>query len=182
MATPAQSFLKSLRIARDGWRDDPAQMVIKAFLGLAIGQIFWRLGYDQLGLFMSPKLQVGPGQALAAAVYRRLPPGPRTAWTVKLIEIACDASKMPVERRLYLERGYVADIIGTLATQPLWSGIETAEKIAGAALHSERVDTPEQVQVSIGCIYGTLVRYAADLIIWRYGDRMYLACRRLINY
>jgi hypothetical protein len=178
MPSPATFFLSNLKSARRGWRDDPAEMAVKALLALVIGQTFWRLGYDQLGLFMNPRRQIGPGQALAAAVYRRLPPSPRTAWVIKALEITCDLSKLPIEGRLYRRRGFVCDVVATLVTQPLWSGVEAAEKLLGVIIHPERVATPEQVRVSLGCIYGTAVRYTADLLIWRYGDRLYLVCRR----
>lgn len=112
---------------------------------------------------MNTKIQLGLGRKVAKAVYDRLPDSPLVPWMIKGAEIAADMSKIPVEGALYRRHGVVPDGVAALVSQPLWSAIETGEKLAGAFAHPEKVGQPESVKVSIGCIYGTAVRHLASL-------------------
>jgi hypothetical protein len=133
---------------------------------LAGQAIFFIFGYDQWGLFMRPKVQLGFGQKVAHWAYDRLPHTSSFAWILKAVEIAADAGKMPIEGALFSRRGVVPDGLAALVTQPLFSGIETAEKVLGAALHPERVAEPYQMRMSLGCIYGSLFRYGLTAMLW----------------
>ena len=153
-------IVSDIQDAARSWRQTPATMAGKVGLSFAAGQgIFWQAGYDQLGLFMNPKFQIGFGQRVADELYARLPHTPQMAWGVKLVEVLADAGKIPIEGALYRRYGIVPDGVAALVTQPLWSALETAEKITGAFVHPERVRQPEQVKLSLGCIYGSLFRY-----------------------
>jgi hypothetical protein len=148
----------------------------KTLFSFIVGQgVFWKLGYDQIGLFMKPKVQLGKGQQIADYIARRLPPDEKVAWTLKVVEVLTDLGKAPLEGALYKKHGYAPDAVATLATQPLWSVLEAIEKATGAALHPERVNTPEQIRVSIGCIYGSLFRYAQVAALWAIGPQLYKA-------
>ena len=171
---PGQPFRQSLTQARNGWKNHPEEMAVKLGLSFIFGQgIFWVIGFDQLGLFMDPKIQLGLGQTIAAKVYRYLPATATVAWTIKALEILADAGKMPIEGAAYRRCGIVPDVVACAVTQPLWSLIEMLEKTAGVILHPERVTHPEQVQLSLGCIYGSLFRYALAGGLYRYGNSVY---------
>lgn len=149
-------------------------MVVKVLFSFAFGQaIFWRFGYDQIGIMMQPKVQLGFGQRLAEWVYDRIPHTTQAAWTLKALEILTDAGKIPIEGAIFRKHGFAPDALAVAATQPLFSAIETAEKIAGAALYPQRVHTPEQMKVSIGCIYGSVFRYAMTAVLWKIGPKTY---------
>ncbi len=87
---------------------------------------------------MSPVKQLGLGQTVARKVYEVIPHNAVSAWGIKIAEILTDAGKMPIEGVLYLKHGFVPDGVAAIVTQPLWSSIETAEKVAGVALKPER--------------------------------------------
>jgi hypothetical protein len=145
----------------------------KLLLSFLTGQaIFWRFGYDQIGLFMRPKVQLGAGQKIAGWAYNRIPPSLTSAWTIKVIEILTDAGKIPIEGAVYKKHGFVPDIVAALVKQPGWSVFETAEKLTGAVLYPKRVANPEQVKVSLGCIYGSVFRYALAGLLWQYGGHL----------
>lgn len=108
---------------------------------------------------MSPVKQLGLGQTVARKVYEVIPHNAVSAWGIKIAEILTDAGKMPIEGVLYLKHGFVPDGVAAIVTQPLWSSIETAEKVAGVALKPEKVNTEDQILLSLGCIYGSLFRY-----------------------
>lgn len=142
------------------WREHPMRMVARAIVSLLVGQgIFWKFGYDQLGIGMDPKVQLGTGVKLADRAANWLPETARVAWTLKAIEIVADAGKMPLEGKAFARHGIVPDVVAFLVTQPLWSLIEALEKLVGAVRHPERVTTPEQIRLSIACIFGNCFRY-----------------------
>ena len=149
------------------WRTNPRDMIARAVVSALIGQgIFWRFGYDQLGIGMDPKVQLGRGVQLADRVAEILPETATVAWSLKVIEIIADAGKMPLEGAALARHGLVPDVVAFLVPQPLWSLIETFEKLVGAVKHPERVNTPEQIRLSLGCIFGSMFRYMlAGLVI-----------------
>lgn len=166
-----RQIVPNAELSVERWREDPARQLGKVALSAAAGQgVFWSIGYDQLGMLMDTKVQLGFGRRVADAVYTRLPQSPATPWVVKAMEIAMDASKIPVEGALCHRHGVVPDGVAALVSQPLWSVLETAEKLAGALAHPERVTQPEAVKVSIGCIYGTSVRHVASILILLAGN------------
>lgn len=149
-----------------GWHENPIRMVAQLLVSFVIGQgIFWRFGYDQLGIAMNPKQEFGTGVKLAEQIDARLPSHPAVAWALKLVEIFADFGKMPLEGAAYARHGLVPDVVAAGVTQPLWSAIEGVEKTLGAVMHPERVDTPEQRRLSIGCIYGSLFRYLLASVV-----------------
>lgn len=176
----AHPYVTGLKTAKKGWKNEPKEMLSKLAFSAVAGQgLFWRLGYDQLGLFMNPKAQMGLGQQIAEKVYEHLPKTDSVAWTIKAVEIATDAGKMPLEGALYAKYGYAPDVVAALVTQPLWSALETGEKITGSLLHPERVTTPDGVKLSLSCIYGSLFRYGLSAILLMYGPSLYSAFKTL---
>jgi hypothetical protein len=166
--------IQGLSVAILGWQSDPVAMVAKVIFSLIFGQgVFWLLGYDQLGIFMSPFKQLGFGQTVANWVYDRIPATRNTAWAVKGLEILADFGKVPFEGAVYIRYGFVSDGLAALVTQPLWSTIETAEKLTGAIVYPERVFDPDQIRLSLGCIYGSLFRYGMALVMWFGGSALY---------
>lgn len=156
----------NLKAGLAGWHENPIRMIAQLIVSFVVGQgVFWRFGYDQLGVAMNPKREFGAGVELADQIDKRLPQGPLTAWILKLIEILADFGKMPLEGTAYARHGLTPDVVAAAVTQPLWSAIEGVEKTVGAALHPERVNTPEQRRLSIGCIYGSLFRYVLALFV-----------------
>jgi len=153
------------------WKTDPKATGIDIGASLVGQLLFWTIGQDFIGVGMRPKWLPGLGHKLAAAIQPKLPQTARVAWTIKVIEIASDATKIPIEGRLYREQGVVPDAVAAAVTQPLWSTIEVGEKLFGVIMHPERVNTPEQVADSISSIYGTWTRNILSLILWRYGPR-----------
>lgn len=146
-------------------------MFRKLITSFAVGQgLFWTFGYDQLGLFMNPKKQFGLGQKLARSVAKYLPATPRVTWLVKLVEIATDFGKMPLEGEVYKRYGICPDVVACAATQPLWSLAEGIEKSLGVVLHPERVNTKQQLEVSLACIYGSIFRYGQAAALLYVGD------------
>lgn len=153
-------LVRSLRCVH-GWKTNPVRMIAQLIVSAVVGQVvFWKIGYDQLGVGMDPKKQFGLGVRIADDVARMLPDTAAVAWTVKALEITADFGKMPIEGAAYVRHGIVPDVVACAVTQPLWSAIEGVEKTVGVLLHPERVHTPEQVRLSLGCIYGSMVRYA----------------------
>lgn len=144
-------------------------MIARAIVSALIGQgIFWRFGYDQLGIAMNPKRQFGVGIKVADVAARRLPSNAPMAWSLKVIEIIADAGKMPLEGKAIAKHGIVPDVVAFLIPQPWWSFFETSEKLIGVMVHPERVNTPEQIRLSIGCIFGSCFRYLlAGIVITR---------------
>jgi hypothetical protein len=170
---------RTLRRAWDGWRQRPGEMAIKLGLSALLGQgVFWLLGYDQLGFFMSPMKEFGLGHGIANHVADWLPTGQAVVWIVKGVEISTDAARIFIEGKLYLKRGYVPDVVATLATSPLWQCYEVAEKLSGVLLHPERLNTRDQLVVSLACIYGNLFRYGLDAVLWFWGDDIYMGVRK----
>jgi len=165
-----RSIKQSLVLSAERWRDDPAKQVERAILSAIVGQgLSWGPGYDQLGVLMNTKVEFGLGQKVARAIFSELPESARVAWTVKIIEILMDASRIPVEAKLYRDYGVTPDIVADVVTQPLWTVIEVAEKAAGAIAHPERVVQPEAVKVSIGCIYGSAFRHLTGGLVFLIG-------------
>ena len=149
------------------WHANPEGMASRVITSAIVGQgVFWLLGSDQIGLFMNPKLRMGRGPSIGRFVYSRLPHTKTTARTVKVIEILTDASRAPLEGALYRRHGITPDAIATLVTQPLWSLIEAAEKIAGVVIHPERLEDDEQVIQSLANIYGNVFRWGLTGAIW----------------
>lgn len=176
------SVVRSLQASKSGWRADPAKMISKIIFSFFTGQgVFWLIGYDQLGLFMNPKVQLGLGQKVADSVYGRIPHTATTAWVVKVIEILTDAGKGPIEGAVYRRHGFAPDVVATALTQPFWSTIEAAEKTTGALLHPELVNQPEQVRLSLGCIYGSIFRYFQAAFYWLTGGIIYRSFGRPIE-
>lgn len=157
---------RSVMQSVDGWRTNPIRMVAQLITSFIIGQgIFWHFGYDQLGIGMDPKKQFGAGIKIAEKVADKLPGTARAAWVIKFVEILCDLGKMPLEGRAFAKHGIVPDVVAAAVTQPTWSGIEAAEKTLGVIMHPERVNTPEQIKLSLGCIYGSVFRYVLGSIV-----------------
>lgn len=160
----------SLAIRR--WDNDPRATVLDIAVS-AIGQLwFWTGGQDFIGIGMNPKWLPGMGHKLAPRIQRHLPDKAATAWMLKFIEIASDATKMPIEGRLYRQVGIVPDVVGAALTQPLWSGIEVTEKLIGVIRHPERINTPQQIADSLSSIYGTWTRNILSLLFFRYGRQL----------
>lgn len=166
-------FLKSLRQGFMGWRENPFRMIAQLVTSAIVGQaLFWRVGYDQLGIAMDPKREFGAGIKIADKVANRLPNTVQTAWTIKAVEILADLGKMPIEGQAYVRHGITPDVVACVITQPLWSGIEAAEKTVGVITHPERVNTPEQIRLSIACIYGSVVRYGLGFLVIMAGKQL----------
>jgi hypothetical protein len=165
MSSLTRHFVTGVKLGITRWRVDPKATVLDvAFSG--IGQVwFWTGGQDFIGIGMNAKWLPGLGHRLAPMIQQRLPATAPTAWMIKVIEIASDATKMPIEGKLYRELGIVPDAVAALVTQPLWSGIEVGEKLIGIWLHPERVNTPEQVADSLSSIYGTWTRNLLSLLM-----------------
>lgn len=164
------SIKRSLGLSAERWREDPAKQVERAILSAMVGQgLSWGPGYDQLGVLMNTKVEFGLGQKLAKAIYAELPESPRVAWAIKIVEILADASRIPVEAKLYRDYGVTPDVVADLVTQPLWTVIEVAEKAAGAIAYPERVVQSEAVKVSIGCIYGSAFRHLTGGLVFVIG-------------
>ena len=156
------------------WRSNPRSTATDIGLS-SIGQLmFWTVGQDFIGIGMDRKWGPGLGHRIAPVIQKRLPATPAVAWTIKAIEIASDATKMPIEGKLYRELGIVPDAVAAAVTQPAWSYIEVVEKVIGILRHPERVNTPSQVEDSISSIYGTWTRHLLSLALLRYG-RQYQA-------
>jgi hypothetical protein len=174
-ALPFIYFIEQgIRYSIQGWASDPVAMISKIIFSFIFGQaIFWIIGYDQFGLFMDPKKQLGFGQKVAKRLQSNIPLKPSTSWLIKVLEIVTDAGKIPIEGLLYIRYGFVPDALAATITQPLFSTIETAEKISGAIISPKKVNTSEQIRLSIGCIYGSLFRYLMAGLLWIFGTALY---------
>ena len=160
----------AVRQAITGWRNDPKGSLIDLGLALVYGQgVMWTIGQDFIGVGMNPKWRPGIGHKLAPKIAAKLPHTTRVYWLVKVVEIASDATKMPLEGRLLRRVGVVPDVVAQAIPQPLWSFIEVVEKLVGLVRYPERVTTPEQLEDSISSIYGTWTRNLAGLVLLRYG-------------
>lgn len=160
-------IVPALEQAQAGWQQDPKRMVGEILFSFICGQgVFWKFGYDFIGLAMKPRAQMGLGQTVGSAVSARLPKYPSVVWIVKAVEILADWGKIPIEGSLYRQTGVVPDAIACTVTQPLWSTLEVAEKLAGVLAYPERVNDPDQIRASIGSIYGSLFRYVLCGAIW----------------
>ncbi len=164
-----RQLASGVKLAGQRWRSNPAGTSTDIVLSLAGQAFLWTVGQDFIGVGMDRKWGPGLGHRIAPAIQRRLPDSPAVAWTLKVIEIASDATKMPIESHLYREIGIVPDAVAAAVTQPLWSFIEVVEKITGCINHPERVNDPKQVADSISSIYGTWSRNALSLAFLRYG-------------
>jgi hypothetical protein len=175
LVIPVLSFIiLGVEYSVHGWTTNPAAMITKILFSFLFGQaIFWIIGYDQFGLFMDPKKQLGFGQRIAEWVANKLNRTNTLAWTVKIIEIITDAGKIVTEGFLYIRSGFAPDALAVLVTQPLFSTIETAEKITGAIVNPQKVNTDDQLKLSIGCIYGSLFRYFMAGFLWVFGTGIY---------
>ena len=167
-----QSGLQSnLKLARSRWHDNPAGTGTDILLS-GIGQVyFWTIGQDFIGIGMDKKWGPGLGHLVAPVIQKRLPQNAVIAWTIKVVEIASDATKMPIESKLYRDLGLVPDAVAALTTQPAWSLFEVLEKIIGITKHPERINTPGQITDSLSSIYGTWSRNLLSLGMARYGRR-----------
>jgi hypothetical protein len=172
-------IVSNVKLAAKGWRENPVRMVAQIIVSSAVGQgIFWRIGYDQLGVAMDPKKQFGVGEAIAEWAYPHLPHTATMAWTLKGLEVMTDFARGPAEGALYGDVGITPDGLANLFTQPLWSTMESVEKLIGAVVKPERVVAPEGVKLSIACIYGSIFRLALTVALFlvrkqlnRYGTR-----------
>jgi hypothetical protein len=160
---------RNLRLGLRRWREQPAATTTDAGFSLIGQAMFWTVGQDFIGVGMMPKWLPGLGHKLAPSIQRRLPQTATIAWAVKVVEIASDATKIPIEGKMFAEEGFVPDGWAYLITQPLWSWIEAVEKIVGVILHPERVNTSEQVSDSISSIYGTWTRNGLSLLLMQGG-------------
>ncbi|MCC7289205.1 hypothetical protein IT414_02325 [bacterium] len=115
---------------------------------------------------MNPTHQMGRLKQLAERLAEKVPDDPLWAWLLKALEIATDFGKCPIEGAVYLRHGIVSDAVAAGVTQPWWSVVEGAEKFNGALMHPERVNTREQIALSIGCTLGSLFRYLLAAIVW----------------
>lgn len=177
------SILSGLQRAYCGWKDNPYRMASQLITSFVIGQgIFWRWGYDQLGIAMDTKKQFGLGQKVALKTNEMLPGTPAVSWAIKATEIACDAGKMPIEGNAYQRHGIVSDVVAAGVTQPLWSYIETCEKLFGIFVNPNKVHTRDQRLVSLGCIYGSLFRFGLGLAVIRFGARINRILTNPIEY
>lgn len=171
-----QSLLRRcVMSALDGWQHEPAEMAVKLELSAVCGQgVFWLLGYDQLGFFMKPRWEFGTGRWVARRVRRHLPAGAAVAWTVKAVELSTDALRAFTEAKVYERHRMTPDVMTAFLTPGLWTlGYEVPEKLLGVLLHPERVNRPDQVELSLACIYGSLFRYAQALALYYAGDALY---------
>lgn len=165
---------KGLAAAIAGWTADPIHMFVAIAFSLVVGQgIFWIFGFDQFGWHLAPFKQLGLGVTVAEWIAARIPHTPTVIWTVKALEVLTDFGKVPIEGMLYIRFGFVPDGLAALVTQPLWSTIETAEKISGAIARPDIVVTSDQLRLSLGCIYGSLFRYAQSAVLWFFGATLY---------
>jgi len=167
------SWLRRREVARGvssayvGWRQNPLRMVAQLVTSVIIGQgVFWLVGYDQLGISMNPTHQMGRLKLVAEKLAAKVPDDPLWAWLLKLAEIMADFGKCPIEAAVYLQHGIVSDGVAAAVTQPWWSVIEGAEKLNGALMHPERVNTREQIALSIGCTIGSFFRYFLAAVVW----------------
>ncbi|MBI2798027.1 hypothetical protein HYX70_01855 [Candidatus Saccharibacteria bacterium] len=142
------------------WRNDWRATGFDILLSTSGQAFFWTLGQDFIGLSMRPKWLPGVGHVLARKLQPLMPQTASFAWTMKFAEIACDALKMPVEGRLYRQSGIIPDGWACLITQPGWSFIEVADKLAGVILCPELVNDHQQVEDSMSSIYGSVTRLA----------------------
>ena len=70
------SILEGFAYAVNGWTHNPLVMVSKIAFSFLFGQaIFWIFGYDQIGIFMNPKKELGLGIKFSRHLqkYRHLP-------------------------------------------------------------------------------------------------------------
>lgn len=148
------------------WRNNPRATSLDIGISLSGQAFFWTLGQDFIGLSMRPKWLPGLGHVIARKLQPQLPQTTTFAWIIKAVEITCDALKMPVEGKLYAEFGIIPDGWACLITQPLWSGFEVADKVAGLITCPDLVDDPEQVQDSISSIYGSVTRLALGALFF----------------
>jgi hypothetical protein len=165
-------LITGVKLGVTRWRTDPKATAIDvgvSSIGQALG---WTLFQDFIGIGMKPVWRPGLGHKLSPKLQKRLPATSTTAWTLKVIEIASDATKMPIEGRLYRELGVVPDAVATLVTQPLWSFIEVVEKLIGVIRHPERVNDPDQIADSISSIYGTWTRNGMSMLLIIGGRQM----------
>jgi hypothetical protein len=160
------------------WRQEPKAMAVDLAVSLVYGQgVMWTIGQDFIGFGMKPIWRPGFGHKIAPIISGRLPHTPCVYWSVKTLELVSDATKMPIEGRLFQDRGVVPDVVAQGVTQPLWSYIEVLEKLYGLVIHPERVEDAQQLEDSISSIYGTWTRNIASFVWWRYGPRMLVALR-----
>jgi len=165
-------FFDNLKSAHLSWRTKPLQTAQKIGQS-AYGQLFfWTVGQDFIGVGMDKKWGPGFGHVLARRITRHLPQTVQAAWIIKFIEIASDATKMPIEGLLYQRDGVVPDAVSAAATQPLFSAVEVIEKIIGIIRHPERVHNQNQVEDSVSSIYGTWTRNGLSWLQWNFPEQM----------
>lgn len=164
-----------LEQAARGWHNDWPRMAAQLIVSAILGQgIFWKIGYDQLsvGGKTNRVMQVGLGQKIGRAAYRRLPHTRRVLYAVKAAEVLTDLGKCYTEGMTYDRYGLAPDAVAVAVTQPAWSLIEAVEKLGSLALTFDRyreVDEEEFV-VAISCIYGSFFRYGQAAVILALGD------------
>jgi hypothetical protein len=170
---PVQRITTNVRLAISGWKNEPEEMIAKAIVSFALGQgLYWKLGSDQLGISMDPKVTMGKGLSIGKVVYSRLPHTSEVAWGIKVIEIITDAARGPIEALVYERHGLTPDGVCTLITPPLWPYIEALEKTHGAIKYPERVTLDAQVAQSLANIYGNLFRYGHTGVLLIAGDHV----------
>jgi hypothetical protein len=171
------NFRSNIRQGITGWKTDWPRMVAQLVVSALLGQgLFWRLGYDQfsIGGKANRVMQIGFGQRVAEWFYLRLPHTRRAIYTTKAVEIAFDLGKCPLEGATYTRLGITPDVVACAVTQPAWSVIEAAEKLASLLLNLEsyRQVDEEEFKASIACIYGSLFRYGQALAILAFGRQI----------
>lgn len=160
--------------ALSGWWTDPLKMVATLIVAAIVGQgIGWIFGSDQIGFFMRIQFRVGAGVSFGQWLAGILPATTSTGWAVKLLEIAFDTLRIPVEAAVFFRHGFVPDVVATAVTQPLWTIIEVSEKIAGIAVNSRAIGTRPQIESSIISIYGSTFRLGQNLVLWFFGYQIY---------
>ncbi|HET6622800.1 MAG TPA: hypothetical protein VFG56_02595 [Candidatus Saccharimonadales bacterium] len=166
-------LVANFRLAVNGWRDDPIKMTARLTASALIGQtIFWKFGYDQLGVGMRPQKEFGQGRRVAAWAATKLTLDLQTAVALKVVEVLTDFGKGPLEAACYRRCGVVPDALAFVVTQPLWSTFEAFEKSVSAVSDPRRLATPEQIELSLACIYGSLFRYGQAAILLLVGKRV----------
>lgn len=142
-------------------KTNPCRVVANIITGFIVGQaVFWRLGSDQLGLFMDPKIQFGQGQKIGTWVYENLPQTRTASWMLKFLEVGSDELRTQTEIWTYNRLGYCPDALAVLLTPQLWHIFEIPEKLVGAIRRPERVLSREGTILSAQNTYGNLFRIA----------------------
>lgn len=166
-------LVANLRLAAYGWRNDPIRMTSQVAASFVIGQaIFWKIGYDQVGVGMKPKKQFGLGQKVSDWAIDNLSHDLQTAIALKVVEVLTDLGKAPLEAACYRRHGLTPDAVACLFTQPAWSIAEALEKAVSAAIYPRRLTEPEQIGLSAACIYGSLFRYIQSGILLLIGIKV----------